>query len=60
MVIKTLKFNINELEDFEQFYNELFIDLEKYKKTHSDFTFKMVIDNDELAVKTLKLYESKN
>jgi len=60
MIITKIKYKFEDLEDEEDFINNIFAGLKKYEKTHHDFKFKVSYDKDEVEVKTISLNESVN
>lgn len=60
MVITKIKYQFEDLEDEEDFINNIFIGLKQYEKHHADFKFKVIYDKDTVEVKTLSLNESAN
>jgi hypothetical protein len=45
-------YHLSEIEDFEDFLNNLFIGLQHYKKSHREFTFKIAYTKDTITLKT--------
>lgn len=60
MKIAKTKYIIDDNEEYEDLFNELFIGLEQYKRTHIDFTFKIIQDKESIEIKTFTLDESVN
>lgn len=45
-------YQLSDIPDFEDFLNKLFIGLEKYKKSHKEFTFTIIYTKDTITLKT--------
>lgn len=53
-------YKIKDIQDFEDFLNNLYIGLEYYKKHHPDFKYKLSYSENNIELKTIKLNESSN
>jgi len=60
MKIVKIVYDLDDLEDEEEFINNVFIGLKQYEKTHSDFKFRLTYDDKQVEVKTLSMNESAN
>jgi len=58
MVITNYRFE--QITDYEDFLNNLFIGLKYYQKKNPDMTFKLKYRADHIELTTIKLNESSN
>lgn len=61
MIIRSTKYIFEDYLEYEDFLNEIFVGLSKYKKEHKDFSFKInQLEDNTVEVKTFSLNESVN
>lgn len=59
-MITIVNYKIEDIKDWEDFVNCLFIGLKHYERKNPDFRFKITLDKDNVELKTIKLNESVN
>lgn len=48
-------YKISDIEDFDDFLNNLFIGLKHYQKSNKEFIFKISYTKDTIELKTIRL-----
>ena len=59
-MITIVNYRIEDIDDWEEFVNNLFVGLKYYEKHNPDFKFKITLTKDNVELKTIKLREQAN
>ena len=59
-MITIVNYRIEDIDDWEEFVNNLFVGLKYYEKRNPDFKFKITLTKDNVELKTIKLREQAN
>ena len=59
-MITIVNYRIEDIDDWEEFVNNLFVGLKYYEKNNPDFKFKITLTKDNVELKTIKLREQVN
>ncbi len=59
-MITITNYKIEDIDDWEDFVNNLFVGLKHYEKKNPDFRFKITLTGDNVELKTIKLNECIN
>lgn len=59
-ILITTRYFLEDIKDYEDFLNKLFVGLKYYENKHKDFKFKITYNRNYIELKTIKLNESVN